>query len=305
MTKSVLVVGSANQDLVVSTPRIPAVGETIIGTSLTYVSGGKGLNQACACSSTGVQTIFLGAVGSDEHGQRLLHTLSSAGVDVSGVLKVSQPTGTAHILVSANGGNQIVVVPGANGEVTPNRVFQQLKHHPTSAVVVLQGEIPLETNLAVAKWAEDAGARVVFNLAPATTVPEEILALSNPLVVNEFEAGLVLGEAAPSTEEEAVAAARTLAGRAKSVIVTLGDAGSVAAWNEGEDVAFIPPSPVPTVADTTGAGDAFVGVLAAELAGGKGLLPAARAASRAAALTVTENGASTSYFKIRELYGPF
>lgn len=302
MTKSVLVVGSANQDLVVSTPRIPAVGETIIGTSLTHVSGGKGLNQACACASTGMHTIFLGAVGEDLHGAQLLQTLSSAGVDVSGVLKVAEPTGTAHILVSEDGGNQIVVVPGANGEVSPQRVTQQLKREPAPTVVVLQGEIPLETNLAVARWAEEAGVRVVFNLAPAMTVPEEVLKISNPLVVNEFEAGLVLGEAAPSTEEEAVGAAQALSGRAKSVIVTLGAADSVAAWGEGEEVAVIPPSPVELVADTTGAGDAFVGVLAAELAGGQDLLGAARAASAAAALTVTEAGASTSYFKIKELY---
>lgn len=302
MTKRVLVVGSANQDLVVSTPRIPAVGETIIGTALTFVSGGKGLNQACACASAGADTVFLGAVGDDENGRRLLDTLSAAGVNVSKTARVSQPTGTAHILVSPDGGNQIVVVPGANGEVSPQYSLEQAMTFPLPAAVVLQGEIPLDTNLAVAKWAEEVGARVVFNLAPAMTVPHELLALSNPLVVNEFEAGLVLGEAAPSNEQEAIASACALAQNAKSVIVTLGAAGSVVAWDEGEEVAVIPPSPVDLVADTTGAGDAFVGVLAAELAGGQELLGAARAASAAAALTVTEAGASASYFKIRERY---
>lgn len=304
MTESVLVVGSANQDIVVRVSRIPALGETVLGEGLSLIAGGKGLNQAYACASTGVNTTFLGAVGSDDYGDALLASLAGGGVDTANVLVLDdQSSGTAHILVSAIGGNQIVVVPGANAAVTAEYVEMHLRSHPNPRVMVLQGEIPVETNLAAARLADELGIRTVFNLAPAADVPQQLLDYADPLVVNEFEAGLVLHATAPTNQAEAATAAKALATQSRSVIITLGEQGSVLCY----DGRVIPIDPVivkdEDVVDTTGAGDAFVGVLAAELADGLSLEAAARKATEAAALTVTQPGASTSYHVIRGFYG--
>ncbi|MFT0846258.1 ribokinase [Actinomycetaceae bacterium L2_0104] len=301
MDKAVLVVGSANQDIVVRVPRVPGEGETILGSSLSHLSGGKGLNQACACGATGVTTVFLGAVGRDEAGEQLLQTLKENDVLTSRVQHIEEiPTGTAHILVSDEGGNQIVVVAGANGEVDSGYTKQEMAQLPDTAVVVLQGEIPFDTNREAALFAEERGIRTVFNLAPAAEVSPQLLELADPLVVNEFEAGLVAGVNPPRNAQEATVAAELLAQKCRSVIVTLGAAGSVVM--EGGECTYIAADKVEEVVDTTGAGDAFVGVLASELAGGSSLVEAAERASHAAGRTVTRSGAATSYGVIRDLY---
>lgn len=298
---AVLVVGSANQDVVVGVPRLPALGETILGDSVVYLPGGKGLNQACASAMTNTPTFFAGAVGDDESGRRLLEGMGARGVNVSLTSVTSETaSGTAHILVSEDGGNQIVVVPAANTQVNESVVRAAFQAVPQATVLVLQGEIPFASCLIAARLMEERGGRTVFNLAPAAAVSPELLSLADPLVVNEFEAGIVLGEAAPTGPAEALDAALKLSDLSRSVIVTLGGQGSVV-FEAGLGT-IIDPSPVERVVDTTGAGDAFVGVLAAELAAGEDLLGAAAQASRAAAATVTRQGASQSYDAIGELY---
>ena len=301
MNNAVLVVGSANQDIVVRVPRVPGEGETILGSSLSHLPGGKGLNQACASGATGVPTVFLGAVGRDEAGEQLLQTLKENTVETSRVQHVENtPTGTAHILVSDEGGNQIVVVAGANGQVDPGYVKREIAQLPDTAVMVLQGEIPFDTNLEAALFAEEQGIRTVFNLAPAAEVSPKLLELADPLVVNEFEAGLIADATPPRSAEEAMTVASQLATRCRSVIVTLGGAGAVLV--ENGTCSHTPADKVDDVVDTTGAGDAFVGVLAAALARGLDLAEAARQASHAAGRTVTRSGAATSYGVIRDLY---
>ncbi len=298
---AVLVVGSANLDVVVGVPRLPKLGETILGSDVVYLPGGKGLNQACAAAMTGTRTYFAGAVGGDEAGAQLLEAMRARGVDVSWTPELQGvASGTAHILVSEGGGNQIVVAPAANGHVTPESVREAFERIPHARVLVLQGEIPFESCLEAAELMEERGGRVVFNLAPAAVVPERLLELADPLVVNEFEAGLVLGEEPPEGMAQGATAAANLAENSRSVIVTLGGAGAVVAGPSG--VTRVPPTDVDRVVDTTGAGDAFVGVLAAELSDGASLEEAARQASRAAAATVRLPGASESYDAIGELY---
>lgn len=297
----VLVVGSANQDIVVRVDRIPKLGETILGEDVTYLPGGKGLNQACASASTGTKTHFVGAVGSDGSGEQLLSAMRNFGVDVG--LTLSLPgtaSGTAHILVSEGGGNQIVVVPSANSEVSENQVQEAFAVLADPRVLVLQGEIPFATSLMAAEKMHNRGGRTVFNLAPATQVSPMLLFLSDPLVVNEFEAGLILGCVPPNSVDEAIERAKELLAQSASVIITLGSEGSVVADRYG--VEHIAPTMVERVVDTTGAGDAFVGVLAAELSRGNDLREAARRASYAAAQSVTLPGASQSYEAIVELY---
>ena len=298
---SVLMVGSANLDVVVGVPRLPKLGETILGDDVVYLPGGKGLNQACAAAMTGTVTYFAGAVGSDDAGVQLLEAMSGRGVDVSQTpILPGVPSGTAHILVSAGGGNQIVVAPAANGRITPERVRQAFEGVPDAKILVLQGEIPFESCLEAAELMEARGGRVVFNLAPAAAVPQRLLELADPLVVNEFEAGLVLGAEPPEGLEEGAQAAASLLSKSRSAIVTLGAAGAVVAGPDG--VTKVEPTAVEVVVDTTGAGDAFVGVLAAELSGGTDLEEAASRASRAAAATVALPGASESYDAIGDLY---
>ncbi|MFT0761536.1 ribokinase [Actinomyces sp. F1_1611] len=299
--QEVLVVGSANQDIVVRVDRLPKLGETILGEDVVYLPGGKGLNQACACGATGTRTHFLGAVGADGSGAQLLAAMRERGVDVDLTPSLDEvATGTAHILVSANGGNQIVVVPAANSQVSEVQVQHAFAALPDPRVLVLQGEIPFATSLAAAELMGARGGRTVFNLAPAAEVPERLLALADPLVVNEFEAGLILGVTPPSSRAEAAERARELLARSRSVIITLGAQGSVVADQEGTEE--IAPTEVAEVVDTTGAGDAFVGVLAAELCHGQELREAARRASLAAAQSVTRPGASQSYGAIEALY---
>lgn len=302
MSRPVVVVGSANQDVVVEVQRIPLAGETVLGHSPKQTPGGKGLNQACASASAGARTYFVGAVGDDGAASMLLGALGSVGVDVSQVVvKEGSPSGTAHILVAEDGANQIVVVAGSNGALLPAEVRGGLEAVPHSPVTVLQGEIPLECLLEAAKVTEEREGRLVVNLAPVMEVPREFLRHCDPLVVNEHEAGLMLGAPTPSTVAEAKEATERLLRWSPSVIVTIGKQGGVV--GTPGSVEHVPPFDVPQVVDTTGAGDAFVGVLSALLAEGHDLLQAAKGATRAAAYSVTRPGASESYSAIREQFG--
>lgn len=296
----VLVVGSANQDVVVRVARLPRSGETLSGIEVQYLAGGKGLNQACAARSTGVPTQFIGVVGADAQGTFLAEFLEQTGVGVRNLqFSDLEPTGTAHILVDDEGANQIVVVPGANSAVDARQAIGS-EAFAAASVLVLQGEIPRAVNRRVAEAFVGRGRRVILNLAPAQSVSTRLLKTADPLVVNEHEAGVILGQAAPKTVEEAKAAASELLALSRSVIITLGSEGSVTA--DGASSLHVPAFPARQVVDTTGAGDAYVGVLAASLAVGKNLEEAATCASKAASLTVERPGAASSYGAIRALY---
>lgn len=299
--KGVLVVGSANLDIVVTVPRVPSFGETILGSDLNYLPGGKGLNQVCAAARTGVDAAFVGALGNDDAGKQLLDAMNFHGVDTTSVETIEgEASGTAHILVSTDGGNQIVVVPSANSMITPAAVDEAFASHPQASVLVTQGEIPVAAAARAAENIVSRGGRFVFNVAPADLKFAELFSLADPLVVNEYEAGILLDAPAPDSVEAAISAAKQLATIARSAIVTLGGQGLVVADQQGCE--YIAASKVDKVVDTTGAGDAFVGVLAAELSCGVALIDAARTANAAAGQTVTKHGASQSYVAIPKLH---
>lgn len=301
MSNSVLVIGSANQDTVVHLSRLPLTGETITGSSVSFLPGGKGLNQACASSCAGMETRFLGALGKDSAGEQLLDTLTDNGVNASYVLRVGEePTGSAYILVNENGDNQIVVIRGANQKVTTNYVNRHIPNFGDTRVLVLQGEIPMDTNLSSAEYASRVGIRTILNLAPATGAPPRLLELADPLVVNEFEAAQIANVDVPQTSAEALGVASTLAENSRSVVITLGAAGAVV-METGEGT-VVTTNHVASPVDTTGAGDAFVGVLAAQLAQGIELADAASNAVQAATSTVMYSGAAASYGSIREFF---
>lgn len=288
----VAVVGSANVDLIVDVPRRPGGGETLLGGDLVTLPGGKGANQAVAAALAGGTVSFIGCVGSDDHGAMLRSSLASAGVDTVAVSTVEEATGTAIIVVTPDGENSIVVSPGANRMLTVERVLSTETHWAHAVVVVLSLEIPLVTVEAVARRAHERGSRIVLNAAPALALEREILMRADPLIVNEHEARTILGEETESSFE--LLGRDLLAAGARSVVVTLGSDGALIFDGESRECVRIPAFDVEPV-DTTGAGDAFVGAVAAELARGASLPEASLFASAMAALSVGSVGAQSSY----------
>ncbi|MFI7384659.1 ribokinase [Streptomyces sp. NPDC049813] len=294
-TYDLLVVGSANADLVVGVERRPAAGETVLGSDLVVHPGGKGANQAVAAARLGARTALLARVGDDGHGALLRESLGSAGVDTSGVLVGGAPTGVALITVDPSGDNSIVVSPGANGRLTPDDVRAAGELFAGAKVVSTLLEIPLETVTEVARSLTD-GARLVLNPSPPAPLPDEVLAVCDPLIVNEHEARVVLGAdagAGSGDGDDWDAWARALLALGpRSVVITLGAEGALVADASGSSrVASVKVRAV----DTTGAGDAFTAALAWRLGTGAPLAEAAAYAARVGAAAVTKQGAQVSY----------
>ncbi|MBK5248674.1 MAG: ribokinase [Actinomycetales bacterium] len=202
-SQTVVVIGSANADLVVDITHRPTAGETIIGSDLTTTAGRKGANQAVAAGRLGGQVAFVGCVGDDGGAQLLRDSLEGAGVDVSALQAVDVATGTAIILLTPDGDNSIIVAPGANRRLTPEVVDLSRPLWENAAVVVMQLEIPLETVAHVAHEASDAGTRVFLNAAPAATLAHATIAVCDPLVVNATEAAFLVGQELTSETVEA------------------------------------------------------------------------------------------------------
>ncbi|WP_368397160.1 ribokinase [Streptomyces sclerotialus] len=287
----VLVVGSANADLTVRVDRRPDAGETVLGTDLVESAGGKGANQAAAAARLGGRVALLARIGGDAYGELLLNAQRAVGTDVTHVIADPEArTGTAMIIVGADGDNSIVVSLGANAALTPEDIAAAHKVIAGAAVVSLQLEIPMESVEAAAAAAGEAGTRVVLNPSPAPeSLAPGLLAAADPLVVNEHEARRISGAGAGGPAEWA-RALRELG--ARSVVVTLGGDGAYVLDADGEAVV---PGVKVTAVDTTGAGDAFTGALAVRLARGESLAAAARYAVRVGAAAVTKTGAQPSY----------
>ncbi|SED59424.1 ribokinase [Streptomyces sp. TLI_105] len=282
---SIVVLGSTNMDLVVYVPRTPALGETVTGRSFRTIPGGKGANQAVAAARAGAEVAMIGAVGADDFGPRLRSALEHCAVDTDLLRTAEGPSGTAHVVVDDEGGNAIVVVPGANGTVT------SLTHGDealigTADALLLQLELPLSVVVEGAVTARRLGVRTVLTPAPAQPLPPELLAATDLLVPNEHEAAALTGLTDPRE------AAQALLRDVPEVVVTLGAAGSLYAVRGAEPVAV--PAPRVRAVDTTGAGDTFVGALAVALGEGRPAPEALAWAQTAAALSVRREGASTS-----------
>ncbi|TWV42715.1 ribokinase [Streptomyces misionensis] len=285
-----LVVGSANADLVIGVERRPGAGETVLGGDLSVHPGGKGANQAVAAARLGARTALLARVGDDGHGRLLLDSLRSAGVDPAGVLAGGAPTGVALITVDPSGDNSIVVSPGANARLTPADVRAAEGLLRASRVVSAQLEIPLETVEEVVR-ALPSGTRFVLNPSPPRPLPAEVLAACDPLIVNEHEARVILGGAGAGERPEDWARGLLALGP-RSVVVTLGAEGALV--YDGSGATRVASVKVDAV-DTTGAGDAFTAALAWRLGTGASLAEAAGYAARVGAAAVTKPGAQESY----------
>ncbi|MEV6895744.1 ribokinase [Amycolatopsis sp. NPDC051372] len=283
MCAAVLVVGSANADLVVPVDRRPAGGETVLGGDTVLSPGGKGANTAVAAGRLGADVALLGAVGSDPYGALLRDSLTGAGVSTAFLLVVDRPTGIAYITVTPDGENSILVSPGANSALTPADITSEAL--AGAAVVVLSLEVPLPTVEHAVARASAAGATVLLNLSPAARLSASTLAAVDVLLVNEHEAAYLLGS--PGADPR-----KLLELGPRAAVVTLGSRGAVVVTSSGLTAVS---SPAVAAVDTTGAGDAFAGALAASLASGVSLVDAAHRAAAVAAVSVTRHGAQPSY----------
>ena len=291
MRGTVVVVGSINVDITVPVTRLPRPGETVLGTDAVVSPGGKGANQAVTAARLGARTRMVGAVGDDAYGGQMTANLAEAGVDVSRVSTVpGRRTGTALIVVAADGENTVVVAPGANAALAVGPL-----EFAAGDVLLLQLEVPVPTSVAAADAARVAGATVVLNAAPLSDADDPLLRrlldLTDVLVVNQTEATAL----APMGEDWP-ALARTLPGR--SNVITLGAGGAVA--HDGAATWWQPAFPAQVV-DTTGAGDAFCGALAQSLAAGLDLRTAVRRGCAAGALAVGRLGAQSALPTAAEL----
>ena len=289
---TIVVVGSVNVDLLAQVQRHPRPGETLHGTGGQMLPGGKGANQAVAAARLGARVAMVGAVGTDVQAEAALSALREAGVDLGHVAEIEGPTGLAIVTVAEDGENSIVVIAGANDAMDAGRVRAAAEVISAARIVVCQGEIPRDGIEALPALVTG---RFLHNPAPVMELDPAVLRASDPLVVNQHEAGLVLAQLVPGQEApedpEAVVAALRAAG-IPSAVLTLGADGSLVADQAG--VRRIPPAPVEAV-DTTGSGDAFIGALALGLARGDDLATAARLASRVGAFAATGEGAQPSY----------
>jgi ribokinase len=287
----VFVAGSINMDVVATADRHPQVGETVAGKAVLYFPGGKGANQAVAAAKLGASTTLIGRLGMDAFGQQLRTFLAAQGVDLAFVKDMDAHTGTALITI-ANADNTIVVVPGANALVSAEDVGAPVL--AKGDVAVSQFEIPLPTIAAFFRRARAAGATTILNPAPATKFGPELLDLVDILVLNETELGFLTGAELRETDEPArfVEAARSLRRDSdRTICVTLGKRGVLALT--GGDPSIIAGRTVQAV-DTTGAGDCFVGALAAQLSGGRPIRDALTYANAAASICVQRMGAAPS-----------
>jgi ribokinase len=294
---SVVVLGSANLDLVYEVERIPAPGETVLARGFASFPGGKGNNQAVAAARAGADVQFIVALGRDAAGDRLAAGARAAGIDLLD-RRVDAPTGTAVIFVDRKGENSIVVNSGANAELT-DLSETELDAIAAADVLVVQLETPLATVEAAVRAARAAATTVVLNAAPSAEVPPELFAETDILVVNRHEAAELAGEPAGTGERSLLS---VLTAHGCDVIITLGADGAIVG-GRGTDPVRVPAFKVDTK-DSTGAGDAFVGAFAASLdhtADTRSLMEATEFATAASALSVQRQGAVPSMPTLEEV----
>lgn len=287
MAGHIVVVGSLNMDMVVRTPHLPNMGETVIGSDFRNYPGGKGANQAVAAARLGAQVKLVGRVGADSFGDILLDTLAQAGVDTTHVVQLENTaSGVAFITVDDGGQNTIVVASGANGSLSPEDVSAAESAFSGASVLLVQLECPLAAVERAIQLAKRHGAQVVLNPAPAQLLDASLLKRVDYLIPNQTELALLAGQ------DSIQSAIRVLhehgVGR---LVVTMGSEGALVV--DGEFQEQVPTYPVQVV-DTTAAGDAFAGAFAVGLTEGLSILQAAVWGNAAGALAVTRSGAQPS-----------
>ncbi|MGE6383561.1 ribokinase [Shewanella baltica] len=287
-----VVLGSVNADHVVQVPSFPRPGETLTASGYQVIAGGKGANQAVAAARLGADVAFIACVGDDDFGLRVYKEYQALGMDISGLMIVSNmTTGVAMIQVADSGENSICIAPGANAALTPALLAPHQHLISQADILLMQLETPLETIFSAATMAKDAGTLVVLNPAPAMELADELLAKVDIITPNETEAELLTGIKVYSIDSAALAAAHLHAKGIATVMITLGSKGVyVSEQGQGRQIAGFSVQ----VKDTTAAGDTFNAGVLTGLLQGKTLNEAIVFAHGAAAISVSRFGAQTS-----------
>lgn len=298
--KKILIIGSLNMDIVLETPRIPKVGETISGKTIMQTPGGKGANQAYAVGKLGGNVGMIGAVGDDSFGHTLKENLESVGVDAAGVEMFSgEPTGQAYIAVDEKGENSIILIAGTNGMITKEMIKNNLKKIQESDIIIMQLEIPLEVVEYVKELAVEFGKIVIVDPAPAiANLPDSFWKGIDYIKPNETELEILIGKEMKNLEELKKGARIMLEKGVKNVVVTLGGDGCLFVSAEREE--FFPANKVKVV-DTTAAGDSFTAGMALALSKGENCKEAIQFGQKVSAIVVSRMGAQTSIPAIEEL----
>jgi ribokinase len=286
--KPIVVVGSITMDLVTRTPRIPAIGQTLIGKGFETTPGGKGANQAVAAARLGYPVAMVAKVGDDAYGPALVENLKRAGVETAGLTQSTGSSGLAPMFVADDGLNAIVVVPGANGKMDRAAVDSHAELIRSAGMVLCQLEIPMDTLSYALDFCAKAGVPVMLDPAPAATLPDAAFGQVAWFTPNETEATFYVGDGT-NTEESAE---RLLAKGLRGVVLKRGGDGSFVAMQGGR-AEWVKPFKVDAI-DTVAAGDCFNGAFAVALLEGKDPWAAARFANAAAAICVTRKGAQAS-----------
>ena len=288
MSKAVIaVVGSAMIDLTAYATVIPAPGQTLEGDLFTTGFGGKGANQAVIAAHCGAEVHFVGKLGRDLFGDSIAENFKKLGIDSEYIERSDTPNGVAHIWVDANGENRIIIIPGANHEIESKKAIEAIESIAGLAVVVAQCEIQQEVTLAAFSAAKERGCVTILNPAPYQPLSKELLAVTDWIIPNETEFKELHGQA--PTSDDVLKSFRP----GKNSIVTLGSEGAVLITSDGDLTRVSAPTVNPV--DTTGAGDAFVGVFAFGLASGKNPEDAMKLGVKVASMSVTRKGAQSSY----------
>ncbi|MCU7497327.1 MAG: ribokinase [Ignavibacteria bacterium] len=291
-TSGVLVVGSANMDMVVVCEEFPKPGETILGRQFGMFAGGKGANQAVCSAKLGGDTFFVGKMGNDIFREKLSQNMKSDGVRLDYLLiDNAEPTGIALITVNGYGQNEIVVVSGSNMKLTPEDINSHEKAFLEAGVVITQLEIPLKTVMETARISKKHGAVFILNPAPATRLPDELLRLTDYITPNEIELEMLSGIPVSDAGSATTAAKRLIDKGVKNVVVTLGSKGALLVNRDRSEIFT---AREVDVVDSTAAGDAFNGALAFAISEGKTIDEAIRFANIVASYSVTKLGAQTS-----------
>ncbi len=294
--KKINVLGSLNMDLVTKVNVTPKVGETILGSGFSQIPGGKGANQAAAIGRLGGNVSMIGRVGNDSFASKLLDSLKADNVDVSNVSKSNtEPTGTALIMVNADGDNSIVVIPGSNFDIKREDIRSDMLD---GDFLVAQLESPLEVIERAFELAKDKGIKTVLNPAPAKKLSEELLSKVDILIPNETEFELLTGYNALDERELDLGVKKLIDLGTSLVLITLGSKGSVLC--DGKEKKYFQAKKVNAL-DTTAAGDSFIGGLLYSLSNDKSIDEGIVFASKVAALTVTKSGAQSSLPTLKEL----
>ncbi len=283
--KNILIIGSINIDLVIHTDILPKLGETLHGSNFMTAYGGKGANQAVAVAKLYGNADMIGAVGHDEFGKLLKGNLEASNVRTEGVKIADTNSGVAVITV-CGGDNHIILDGGANNEVSPAWIDENIHLIQNADIVIFQLEIPMGTIIYAAKRAKEFGCKVLLNPAPAAKLPEELIAYTDIIIPNEHEAAIITG---CENEEDALKALYD--GGNRNVIITLGSKGCI--YNDGQEIKKQTPFKVKAV-DSTAAGDSFIGGYCSALCEGKTMEEAILFATAVSAITVSRSGASVS-----------